>query len=121
MTIPNIFKLPSCKTNRTSPEKQWLESMYFLLKARPFLGDMLVFGGCKVISLPSCKTNIAGWKIHRFDGIYQERWGCSWAMLVSGRVVFFFKGFRFFFLFISTYFLENSYFELKNGGLVQIP
>ena len=25
-------------------------------------------------------------KIHDFDGIYQERWGCSWAMLVSGRV-----------------------------------
>ena len=25
-------------------------------------------------------------KIHHFDGIYQERWGFSWAMLVSGRV-----------------------------------
>ena len=25
-------------------------------------------------------------KIHHFDGIYQERWGLSWAMLVSGRV-----------------------------------
>ena len=23
------------------------------------------------------------WKIHYFDGIYQERWGFSWAMLVS--------------------------------------
>ena len=32
------------------------------------------------------ETNIAGWKIHHFDGIYQERWGFSWAMLVSGRV-----------------------------------
>ncbi len=27
-------------------------------------------------------------KIHHFDGIYQERWGFSWAMLVSGRVIF---------------------------------
>ena len=26
-------------------------------------------------------------KIHHFDGIYQERWGFSWAMLVSGRVL----------------------------------
>ncbi len=26
------------------------------------------------------------WKIHHFDGIYQERRGFSWAMLVSGRV-----------------------------------
>ncbi len=25
-------------------------------------------------------------KIHHFNGIYQERWGFSWAMLVSGRV-----------------------------------
>ena len=25
-------------------------------------------------------------KIHNFNGIYQERWGFSWAMLVSGRV-----------------------------------
>ena len=25
-------------------------------------------------------------KFHQFDGIYQERWGFSWAMLVSGRV-----------------------------------
>ena len=25
-------------------------------------------------------------KIHHFDGIYEERWGLSWAMLVSGRV-----------------------------------
>ena len=32
------------------------------------------------------KTNIAGWKIHHFDGIYKETWGFSWAMLVSGRV-----------------------------------
>jgi len=27
-------------------------------------------------------------KIHHFDGIYQERWGFSLAMLVSGRVFF---------------------------------
>ena len=26
-------------------------------------------------------------KIHHFNGIYQERWGFSWAMLVSGRVI----------------------------------
>ena len=26
-------------------------------------------------------------KIHHFDGIYQERWGFSWAMLVYQRVV----------------------------------
>ena len=26
------------------------------------------------------------WKIHHFDGIYQERWWFSWAMLVSGSV-----------------------------------
>ena len=26
------------------------------------------------------------WKIHHFDGIYQERWGFSWAMLVYQRV-----------------------------------
>ena len=32
------------------------------------------------------ETNIAGWKIHHFDDIYQERWGFSWAMLVSGKV-----------------------------------
>jgi len=25
-------------------------------------------------------------QIHHFDGICQERWGCSWAMLISGRV-----------------------------------
>ena len=25
------------------------------------------------------ETNIAGWKIHHFDDIYQERWGFSWA------------------------------------------
>ena len=25
-----------------SPENQWLVQMYFLLKVRPFLGDMLV-------------------------------------------------------------------------------
>ena len=28
----------------------------------------------------------AGWKIHHFHGIYQERWGFSWAMLVYRRV-----------------------------------
>ena len=33
------------------------------------------------------KTNVAGWKIHHFDGIYKETWGFSWAMLVSGRVL----------------------------------
>ena len=26
-------------------------------------------------------------EIHHFDGIYQERWGFLWAMLVSGRVL----------------------------------
>ncbi len=26
-------------------------------------------------------------KIHNFDGIYQERWGFSWAMLVYQRVL----------------------------------
>ena len=34
----------------------------------------------------SRKAKIAGWKIDHFDGIYQERWGFSWVMLVSGRV-----------------------------------
>ena len=28
------------------------------------------------------ETNIAGWKIHHFDGIYQEMYGFSMAMLV---------------------------------------
>ena len=31
------------------------------------------------VTLP--ETNIAGWKIHHCDGIYQERCGFSWAML----------------------------------------
>ena len=35
--------------------------------------------------LPSCKLT-KPWKIHHFDGIYQERWGFSWAMLVYQRV-----------------------------------
>ena len=35
--------------------------------------------------LPSCKLTWP-WKIHHFDGIYQERWGFSWAMLVYQRV-----------------------------------
>ena len=39
-----------------------------------------------IFTLP--ETNIAGWIFHHFDGIYQERWGFSWAMLVSGRVGF---------------------------------
>ena len=34
-------------------------------------------GGTKLTTLP--KTNIAGWKIHHFDGIYKETWGFSWA------------------------------------------
>ena len=29
------------------------------------------------------ETNIAGWKIHHFDGIYQDTWGFSWASFVS--------------------------------------
>ena len=38
-------------------------------------------------------------KIHHFNDIYQERWGFSWAMLVSGRVIVFFC----FFWFVSDY------------------
>ena len=26
------------------------------------------------------------WKIHHFDGIFREKWGLSWAILVSGRL-----------------------------------
>ena len=37
--------------------------------------------------LPSCKLTWP-WKIHHFDGIYQEKWGFSWAMLVYQRVPF---------------------------------
>ena len=49
------------------------------------LGDInLNYSIYKWVTLP--KTNIAGWKIHHFDGIYKETWGFSWAMLVSGRV-----------------------------------
>ena len=31
-------------------------------------------------------------KIHHFNGIYQESWGFSWAMLVSGRVMRWYAG-----------------------------
>ena len=37
------------------------------------------FGHAETDALP--ETNIAMWNIHHFDGIYQERWRFSWAML----------------------------------------
>ena len=52
-----------------------------------FFRDYPYFQNFWVVTLP--ETSIAGWKIHHFDGIYQERWGFSMgemAMLVSGVV-----------------------------------
>ena len=40
----------------------------------------------RLFILPSGKLTWP-WKIHHFDGIYQERWGFSWAMLVYQRVL----------------------------------
>ena len=57
----------------------------WVLTSRNIWGPPELGGGWKIkFTLP--ETNMAGWKIHHFNGIYQERWGFSWAMLVSGRV-----------------------------------
>ena len=39
------------ENERMSHENQWLVQMYFLLKVRPFLGDMCVFGGVNTIAI----------------------------------------------------------------------
>ena len=50
----------------------------------PFPSPLWVFKMMGFLSnLPSVKLT-QPWKIHHFDGIYQERWWFSWAMLVSG-------------------------------------
>ena len=41
--------------------------------------------GESMMLIPSLKLT-KEWNIHHFDGIYQDKWKFSWAMLVSGRV-----------------------------------
>ena len=56
----------------------------FLQVEGPLTKKKATYRGKHVKTLP--ETNIAGWKINHFDGIYEGTWGFSWAMLVSGRV-----------------------------------
>ena len=60
--IPSVFSSPGDSPN--GPVRSLVE----------IFGEADFFRGS---TLP--KTNIAGWKIHHFNGIYKETWGFSWA------------------------------------------
>ncbi len=51
-------------------------------------------------------------KIHHFDGIYQERWGFSWAMLVYQRVMFFTLNDNSMFFLVNLSWFEHDSFKV---------